>query len=67
MRSDVADKGALLGADGRWLRIDDNGSPTSPNFRIRRTVSAGTYYIRVYGSNSSVSGRYTLVVRFRAS
>ena len=60
-------KGALRNASGRWLAIDDDSSPNGYNFRIRRTLSAGTYYIRVYGSFTSTTGSYTLQVRFRAS
>ena len=60
-------KGALLNASGRWLAIDDDSSPNGYNFRIRRTLSAGTYYIRVYGAFTSTTGSYTLQVRFRAS
>ena len=60
-------KGALLDASGRWLAIDDDSSPNGYNFRIRRTLSAGTYYIRVYGAFASTTGSYTLQVRFRAS
>ena len=60
-------KGGLLGADGRWLATDDDSSPSGRNFRIRRTVGAGTYYIRVFGSQGTTTGPYTLIVRFQAS
>ena len=60
-------KGAVLDANGRWLAIDDDSSPNGNNFRIRRTLSAGTYYIRVYGYSTSTTGSYTLRVRFRGA
>lgn len=47
---------------GELARNDDAGSGT--NFRIERSLPAGTYYVRVRGFSGSTSGRYTLHVRF---
>ena len=47
---------------GELTRNDDGGS--GRNFRIERSLSAGTYYVRVRGFSGSTSGRYTLHVRF---
>ena len=50
--------GTLYDGSGRSLATDDDGG-TDYNFRIRRTLSAGTHYVRVesYGSDT---GAYTL-------
>ena len=58
--------GRLEDADGAVLgRNDDGGSGT--NFRISEEVSPGTYYVRVEGYSSRVTGDYTLHVRFAES
>ena len=50
---------------GRWITDDDAGSGS--NFRIRHTGPARTYYIKVRGYSRSVTGSYTLRVRFTSS
>ena len=56
--------GALLGATGQALTEDDDGG-TESNFRVERSVQAGTYYVAVTGGESErVVGLYTLAVRF---
>ena len=58
--------GRLEDADGSELsRNDDGGAGT--NFRISEDVSPGTYYVRVAGYSSRVTGDYTLHVRFAGS
>ena len=53
--------GALHDANGDVLAVDDD-SGDAYNFRIQRTLDAGTYYLRVtsYGSNT---GSYVLHLR----
>ena len=53
--------GTLRDADGNVLE-DDDDSGNAYNFRIRQTLDAGTYYLRVtsYGSNT---GSYVLHLR----
>ena len=56
--------GVLLGATGQALTEDDDGG-TGINFRVERSVQAGTYYVAVTGGESEqVVGLYTLAVRF---
>ncbi len=58
--------GTLYTASGGSLvSNDDSGSGT--NFRIVRSVSAGTYYVRVSGSANARTGSYTLRVSFTAA
>ena len=58
--------GRLEDADGSELsRNDDGGAGT--NFRISEDVSPGTYFVRVAGYSSRVTGDYTLHVRFTES
>ncbi len=58
--------GRLEDADGAVLgRNDDGGAGT--NFRISEDVTPGTYYVRVEGYSSRVTGDYTLHVRFTES
>lgn len=56
--TDVA--GSLYDDDGVLLESNDNGAG-SPNFRIVRSLSAGRYYLRVYGV-SSAYGSYSVSV-----
>ena len=58
--------GVLEEAGGTVLATDNNGGSGS-NFRIERSVSAGTYFVRVMGNTRNTSGSYTLHVRFTAS
>ncbi|MCY4603895.1 MAG: PPC domain-containing protein, partial [Gemmatimonadetes bacterium] len=52
-------QGTLENSSGSRLASDDDeGSNT--NFRIEHSVSAGTYYIKVEGYNSSSTGSYTI-------
>ncbi len=55
--------GALYTATGGILASDDD-SGNGTNFQIARQVSAGTYYVEVSGFSSSITGSYTLRVRF---
>ncbi len=58
--------GWLEDADGAVLgRNDDGGAGT--NFQISEDVTPGTYYVRVAGYSSRVTGDYTLHVRFTGS
>ena len=52
-------KGTLENNAGSALETDDDGGDGN-NFRIERAVSAGTYYVKVEGFNSSRTGSYTI-------
>ncbi len=55
--------GYLLDATGAALAFsDDDGTGT--NFKIVRSISAGTYYIRVKGDGATTTGGYQLVCSF---
>ena len=56
--------GTLQNSSGSDLEDDDDAG-LSNNFRIERSVSEGTYYIRVRGYDSSTTGSYTVRTRFR--
>ena len=56
--------GYLLDGNGRQLAENDDISSTNRNFRISRSVSAGTYYVRVRHYSSGGTGAYSLVVAF---
>ena len=56
--TDVA--ASLYDSNGVLLESNDNGAG-SPNFRIVRSLSAGRYYLRVYGV-SSAYGSYSVSV-----
>ncbi len=51
--------GGLYHSTGTFLESDDADGSGS-NFRIIRSLSAGTYYVRVSGQSSSTTGSYTL-------
>ena len=53
--------GTLFEASGSRIVQDDDGAGY-PNFRIQRTLDAGTYYVRVH-SYQTATGRYTLHLR----
>ena len=53
--------GTLFDAKGSRLVQDDDGAGY-PNFRIERTLDAGTYYVRVH-SYQTATGGYTLHLR----
>ena len=58
--------GFLQGARGQYLIGNDNAG-TETNFRIVRDLMPGTYYVAVVGANGrTVTGTYTLAVRFTA-
>ncbi len=57
-------KGALENSSGSSLATDDDEG-SGDNFRIERTVSAGTYYVKVEGVGSN-RGDYTIHVSFEA-
>ena len=57
-------KGALENSAGSSLGSDDDEG-SGDNFRIERTVSAGTYYVKVEGVGSN-TGDYTIHVSFEA-
>ncbi len=51
--------GYLYNATGSLITSDDDGNGY-PNFRIIRTLTPGTYYVKVAGFASSTTGAYTL-------
>ena len=53
--------GTLFDASGRRIEQNDDGAGY-PNFRIERTLAAGTYYVRVH-SYGTATGAYTLHLR----
>ena len=58
--------GYLQSTQGQYLAGDDDGGD-GDNFRIIRQVQAGTYYVAVVGAHRrTVTGPYTLAVRFTA-
>lgn len=59
--------GYLLNAAGSELTRNDNTSTTNRNFRLNRTVSPGTYYIRVRHASITATGAYTLMSAFTAT
>ena len=59
-------RGWLEDANGAELGTDDDGG-AGTNFRISEDVSPGTYFIRVEGYSTRVTGDYTLHVRFTES
>ncbi len=52
-------KGVLEDNTGSSLETDDDGGANT-NFRIRRSVSAGTYFVKVEAYDSQVTGNYTI-------
>ena len=57
-------RGMLRNSSGALLESDDDGGD-GRNFRIERTVGAGTYYVSVKGRSSSDTGNYTIHASFR--
>ena len=55
--------GTLFDSEGRRVEQDDDDAGY-PNFRIERTLDAGTYYVRVH-SYQTATGGYTLHLRTR--
>ena len=56
-------RGMLRNSSGALLESDDDGGD-GRNFRIERTVGAGTYYVSVKGRSSSDTGNYTIHASF---
>ena len=59
--------GYLLNAQGGELARNDDASPTNKNFRIKRSVAPGTYFVRARHALSSGTGAYTLAAEFTAA
>ncbi|MBM3852705.1 MAG: hypothetical protein FJ399_06075, partial [Verrucomicrobia bacterium] len=57
--------GRLLDSNG--VELASNDDTTDLNFRLNRTVSAGTYYVSVRHYSSGMTGAYVLRVDFTAS
>ncbi|MCB4745192.1 MAG: PPC domain-containing protein [Sulfurovum sp.] len=55
-------EGYLYDENGNQLEFNDDG--LFPNFGISKSLTAGTYYVKVDGFNSNVIGNYSLVTRF---
>ncbi|MCB4747798.1 MAG: pre-peptidase C-terminal domain-containing protein, partial [Sulfurovum sp.] len=54
--------GTLLDASGNEVAQNDNANGSlGSNFRISRSVTAGTYYVKVKHRNRAATGEYTLV------
>jgi len=51
--------GYLYNAAGTLLAFNDDGAGI-PNFRMKATLPAGTYYVKVVGYYTSTTGAYTL-------
>ena len=61
--------GRLYSASGVQVTFDDNGAADGLNFRIRRSLSAGTYYVSVDGTGigqSVETGNYQFIIRAAA-
>ncbi|MCB4763923.1 MAG: ricin-type beta-trefoil lectin domain protein [Sulfurovum sp.] len=57
--------GYLLDAQGSYVLAHDDNSGLGRNFKFLKSVTAGTYYVKVrHHSFSSGLGRYSLVVNF---
>ncbi len=56
--------GSLIDSHGGVVQSDDD-SGVNYNFKIVRTLSPGTYYVRVKGYNDSVRGSYRLYVSYQ--
>lgn len=54
--------GFLYNASGALIAANDDTSFSDLNFRIITILPAGTYYVKVRGYNSSVTGNYSLRV-----
>ncbi len=52
-------RGTLQNSSGSALTNNDDGG-SGDNFRIERSVNAGTYYVKVEGYDASDAGEYTL-------
>lgn len=59
--------GYLLNSQGMELTHNDDISATNRNFRITRSLSPGTYFVRVRHYSSSGTGAYTLAADFIAA
>ena len=58
--SSIDTYGYLLDSSGSVIAEHDDLTATDKNFKITRTLSAGTYYIRVKGHYFATTGTYTL-------
>ena len=56
--------GRLYTYNGSLIEENDDISSSNRNFLIRRTLSAGIYYLEVFGYQDSVTGPYTLNVTY---
>ncbi len=56
--------GTLLNADGDIVAEDDDRG-SGFNFRLRRRLDPGTYYVAVEGYDETVAGEYGLTIRVR--
>lgn len=59
--------GYLLNAQGKELAHNDDASATNANFRIARSMTPGTYYVRIRHFSTGGTGAYSLVSDFRAA
>lgn len=57
--------GTLYNASGAQLAINDNGCWNGSNFCIGRTLAAGTYYVKVDGYGTTLTGAYSFVSKFQ--
>ncbi|MCB4784608.1 MAG: PPC domain-containing protein, partial [Sulfurovum sp.] len=61
--------GYLLDSNGEELASNDNSGFFPKNFKIVKYITAGTagtYYVRIRGSSSDVTGAYTFVAQFES-
>ncbi|MCB4757847.1 MAG: ricin-type beta-trefoil lectin domain protein [Sulfurovum sp.] len=58
--------GRLYNASGIQIAVNDDGG-SGTNFRILKSVTAGTYYVKVRHFYSSLTGNYALVSQFTPS
>lgn len=54
--------GYLFNSSGALLAANDDSSSSDLNFTMTAKLAAGTYYVRVQGYSSAVTGNYTLRV-----
>lgn len=56
--------GTLYSASGTVILSNDDGCGSETNFCLNRILSPGTYYLKVDGYGTQVTGPYSLIARF---
>lgn len=64
--SSIDTYGILYNSSGNTIEEDDDDGPDN-NFQISRSLNSGTYYVKVRGYSSDITGSYTLVISTTSS